>query len=122
MTTAALQMYRSLREDLGEAELVTLKGEVRSHVERLTLAQAKSELVALDLAELLAARLTTLLDLAPKLDAKGRAAIVGAARYFVSAEDVLPDDQSCTGLDDDLEVYNHVVEGLERPDLIIVDG
>jgi len=115
-------MYRSLREDLGEAELMTLKGEVRAHVARLTLAQSKSELIPLDLAELLGARLTTLLDLAGKLDPDARAEVVGAARYFVSTDDMLPDEQSCTGLDDDLEVFNHVVESLERPDLIIVDG
>ncbi len=101
---------------------MTLKAEVRAHVERLAAAQAKSELIALDLAELLADRLTTLLEQAPLLGHDARSAIVGAARYFVSTDDLLPDEQSCTGLDDDLEVFNHVVESLERPDLIIVDG
>lgn len=122
MTLHALEMYRSLREDLGEAGLAQLRQEVKAHLAKLALAQAKHELIALDLAELLASRLLALLDEAPRMDAESRAAVVGAARYFCSTEDLLPDEASCMGLDDDVEVFNHVVESLERRDLIIVDN
>ncbi len=121
MSTRALEMFRSLREDLGEADRALLGHEVRAHVARLAAAQRRHELIAVDLAERLAARLLALLELAPTLDAEERASVVGAARYFCSTEDEAPDEGSCIGLDDDVAVFNHVVEALERPDLILVD-
>jgi hypothetical protein len=83
MSTRALEMFRSLREDLGEAELVLLHQEVRAHVARLAAAQRRHELIAVDLAERLAARLLALLELAPTLDAEERASVVGAARVLL---------------------------------------
>ena len=50
-----------------------------------------------------------------------RSAVVGAARYFVSENDEVPDAHSCTGLDDDVRVFNHVVALLGRVDLRITD-
>ncbi|MBK6514302.1 MAG: hypothetical protein IPG04_09310 [Polyangiaceae bacterium] len=123
MSTRALEMFRSLREDLGEAELVLLDQEVRAHVARLAAAaQRRHELIAVDPAGAArGAAAGAVLELAPTLDAEGRASIVGAARYFCSTDDETPDEGSCTGLDDDVAVFNHVVEALERPDLILLD-
>lgn len=122
MSPRALEMFRSLREDLAEPGLQALRHEVRAHLARLTAAQRRHELIAVDLAEQLASRLLGLLDLAPNMSAEARAAVVGAARYFCSSEDEAPDEASCTGLDDDVAVFNHVAVELERPDLIILDG
>jgi uncharacterized membrane protein YkvA (DUF1232 family) len=85
----------------------------------LVAAQRKSELLALDLAEALASRLDGLLAGSRALSVEHRAAVLGAARYFVSADDAVPDAQSCTGLDDDVLVFNHVVVMLGRDDLRI---
>jgi uncharacterized membrane protein YkvA (DUF1232 family) len=115
----ALTLLHTLSSDLPPDALRALLDEVRSHYASLSRTQQRSELVAIDLAELLCARLETLLDIAPKLAPDARAAIVGAARYFISTEDAVPDDQSCTGLDDDVEVFNHVARQLGRPELVI---
>lgn len=100
-------------------ELHTLRNEVRGHLELLVQKQRSSELVSIDLAEALCTRLEKLLEAAPSFTASHRAAVVGAARYFVSTEDAVPDDQALTGLDDDVEVFNHVAREIGRADLVI---
>ncbi|MCA9587095.1 MAG: hypothetical protein KC657_17325 [Myxococcales bacterium] len=117
----ALTIYATLREDLTAAALTTLAGEVRTHYEALVVAQETNELIAVDLAEALCVRLEELLKMAHLLDPESRAHIVGASRYFVSSIDEKPDEDSCTGLDDDVAVFNHVVRLLGRDDLIITD-
>lgn len=94
---------------------------VSEHYDRLLIAQRRHEFVAIDLAELLCVRLQRLLSTAHQLPPDIRSQIVGAARYFISEDDAVPDEHSCTGLDDDVEVFNHVVSGIGRPDLAIVE-
>ena len=117
----ALSLFHALKEDLAPDAVSKLRRDVRVHFEQLVRAQARSELIALDLGEQLAARLEALLERASDLDGPSRAMVVGAARYFISDDDAQPDAASCTGLDDDVEVFNHVVMQLGRPDLLITD-
>ena len=112
-----LEIYRGYREDLPADEIAGLIEEVHAHFAGLVRAQERNELVAVDLAELLCERLEILLAAAPGLAADVRAEIVGAARYFVSVADAIPDDRSCIGLDDDVAVFNHVVRAIGRLDL-----
>jgi hypothetical protein len=116
-----MEIYRRLRDDLAEPELETLKIAVRAHYEQLVRAQQRDELVSIDLAELLCLRLEGLLAMAQKFEPESRGHVVGAARYFVSHIDAIPDERSCTGLDDDVEVFNHVVGIIGRPDLLITE-
>jgi hypothetical protein len=117
----AFDIFRGLCEDLAPSDLITLKTDVRAHYESLVDAQRRSEFIAIDLADALCGRLETLLAMAHLLDPDARAQIVGAARYFISSADEKPDEQSCTGLDDDVEVFNRVVRFLGRLDLLITD-
>ncbi len=121
MDSRALQILASLRADLQGAELGALKVSVRDHYDALVRTQRTSELVSVDLAELLCERLELLLDHTASSSPAHRAAIVGAARYFVSRDDAVPDDASITGLDDDVFVFNAVVREIGRDDLVI-DG
>lgn len=117
----AIILYTSLRADLGTSELRALKREVSAHHERLVKAQERAELIAIDLSAAVAGRLASLLDVAEQLGPEERASVVGAARYYVSHDDAVPDHELCTGLDDDVHVFNHVASALGRADLII-DG
>lgn len=117
----ALQIFQGLREDLASDQLAALRAEVKDHYQRLVEAQKQSELIAVDLAEALCTRLDALLGMAHLMDSEARQNIVGAARYFVSSADARPDDQSCTGLDDDVDVFNQVARLLGRGDLAIDD-
>lgn len=116
---SAMELYRTLREDLAASDLAELKIEVAAHYDSLVLAQSRNELVAIDLADLLSTRLQSLLAMAHQLSPDALRSIVGAARYFVSEADAVPDARSCTGLDDDVEVFNHVAIEIGRPDLVI---
>ncbi len=119
--TRALKIYLTLCEDLTPERVEPLRGEVRRHFEQLVVAQRESELVAVDLAELLCVRLEALLARAPKMQPDHRALVVGAARYFVASDDATPDHAACTGLDDDVAVFNHVAAAIGRDDLRIDD-
>lgn len=116
---SALELFQTLRGDLPKPALDRLRADVREHYEQLLRAQKRNELVAIDLAELLCVRLEELLVMAHVIQPNHRADIVGAARYFISTADTVPDDLACTGLDDDVEVFNHVVRLLDRSDLLI---
>ena len=116
-----MDLFAALREDLAAPALATLKTDVRAYYDRLVLAQQRDELVAVDLAEALCVRLEGLLAMAHQLEPAPRCDIVGAARYFISEDDAIPDGRSCTGLDDDVEIFNHVARALGRPDLVITE-
>jgi len=116
-----MEIYRELREDLAGPELGLLKIDVRAHYDQLLRAQQIDEFVAVDLAELLCVRLEGLLAIAEQLTPESRGHIVGAARYFISGTDAVPDEHPCTGLDDDVEIFNHVVRVLGRLDLVIAE-
>jgi hypothetical protein len=117
----ALELYAELREDLGAAGLASLRVSVRSHFEDLVRVQQRDELIAVDLGELLCVRLEGLLIAAHQFDGETRASVVGAARYFISSDDAVPDERSCTGLDDDVDVFNHVARQIGRADLVITE-
>lgn len=114
-----LEIYRGLREPLDPSELHALREAVRLHYDQLVEAQQRNELLAIDLAERLCTGIETLLLAAAALAPSARADVVGAARYFISSHDAIPDHRACTGLDDDVAVFNHVVRRLGRADLEI---
>ena len=117
----ALKLGESLRADLSPVDVRALAGAVRDHYDELLLAQKRSELIAIDLAELLAERLGALLAIADAMPSAHRSAVVGAARYFISEDDAIPDHSALTGLDDDVAVFNAVVREIGRKDLVIDD-
>src|SRR5262245_53965311 len=115
----AMEIYEGLCGDVPVSEIVALRAQVRAHFKLLITAQRRNELIAIDLGQMLCDRLDGLLAMAHQFDSDVRAKIVGAARYFISTSDAVPDDRSCTGLDDDVEIFNHVVLAMDRPDLVI---
>ncbi|MBK7823505.1 MAG: hypothetical protein IPJ61_21195 [Tessaracoccus sp.] len=121
MATTPMTLFAGLCADLPPPALAELRTAVQAHYAELVAAQAKDELIAVDLAELLATHLDTLLASAHLFTADARADLVGAARYFISDKDTIPDLKPCTGLDDDVQVFNHVARALGRPDLVITE-
>ena len=121
MAASPMTIFAGLRADLALPGLAELRAAVQAHHAELLAAQAKDELIAIDLAELLSTRLDTLLASAHLFAADARADVVGAARYFISDKDTIPDQRPCTGLDDDVQVFNHGARALGRPDLVITE-
>lgn len=115
---AHLDLYRTLAVDLDEHGLTLLRRDVRAHFEELERLRAHRTVGAVDLAEELTTRIEVLLDMVAGASLENRSAIVGAARYFVSAHDDVPDELE-GGLDDDVAVFNHVARIVGREDMRI---
>lgn len=98
-------------------ELGALRAAVQQHLRELEQAARRNELLATDLAEELARKLDGLLADIHTLPEEAQRLVVGAARYFVSDDDVLPDQGGPLGLDDDVAVFNGVVRQIGRADL-----
>jgi uncharacterized membrane protein YkvA (DUF1232 family) len=113
-TVKELALFAQLCCDLPPEGLAKLSDGVRNYVNELEAEQSKSELVAVDLAIAVRDRLQRLFSLIEELSAKQRVLLVGAARYFISKDDAIPDTRACTGLDDDVRIVNHVLKELGR--------
>jgi len=113
-TPKELALFAELCSDLPPDGLAELCNGVHSYAGELEAEQATSELVAVDLAIAVRDRLERLFGLASQLPAAQRALVVGAARYFISKDDAIPDTRACTGLDDDVRIVNHVLKELGR--------
>jgi hypothetical protein len=72
--------------------------------------------INIPLAEEIANRAHILLDHYKEFDEKKRALVVGAIRYFAVMDDALPADVFASGMNDDANVMNYVLEevGLEE--------
>lgn len=114
-----MAIFEKLCEDLPREAWEALRREVSEYALSLEHEGIRSELLAVDLALQIRDRLNLLLDLAGQLGTEERALIVGAARYFTSKDDAIPDARPCTGLDDDVRIVNHVLEKLGRIEWLI---
>jgi uncharacterized membrane protein YkvA (DUF1232 family) len=115
----ALRIFESYCADIPPHDLEALRTRVRSHVREIQEAARRNEMLPVDLAEALGHGLDGLLREAPGMPVPVRRLIVGAARYFVSAEDHIPDTGGILGLDDDIAVFNHVADRIGRRELSI---
>lgn len=113
------QVFEGLCGPVTTADLAALRAAVQRHLRDLDQASREDEFLATDLAEDLAERLDDLLEILPTLPDAARPLVVGAARYFVSDDDALPDRSGPTGLDDDVAVFNMVARRIGRADLEI---
>lgn len=113
----ALSIFERLRAGVTPAQLTTLKDDIDRHLLNIQKLARKNEMTPLDIAEALAAGLHVLLAELASFDAEQQSAIIGAALYFISSEDEIPDRSSILGLDDDAAIFNHVARLIGRPDL-----
>jgi hypothetical protein len=111
------RVFTPLCEALAPAAIPALKQAVAAHVEETRAAQARTPSLDVAQAERIAAILAKLLDEYAGGPEPHRPLIVGAARYFVSTADAEADTLSLTGFDDDMEVLNHVLLSIGRPEL-----
>ncbi len=113
----ALELFARLAALPMPEDLDPLRDEIDRHLLSLQKLARQNEMMPIDLAEGIAAGLHTLFDALTDLPTDHQAAVLGAARYFISEEDELPDRESILGLDDDASIFNHVVRLIGRPDL-----
>ncbi|MFT3770142.1 MAG: SNF2-related protein [Minicystis sp.] len=116
-TPAEIALFERLSGPAAAEEVAALRRAVARHVDEVRQAAHHNELLPVDLAEQLAAGLDTLLGALPSLAAEAQPLVIGAARYFVSDDDAIPDTASVLGLDDDIAVFNAMVRRIGRRDL-----
>lgn len=115
----ALKLLHELAHSAQPVHLVFLLENISAHLEAIRLAALKNELLPVDIAQLIAERLRVLLQDLDGLAAEQQQLVIGAARYFISTDDELPDTESVLGLDDDAAIFNHVAALVGRKDLTI---
>lgn len=116
---AELAIFELLAVQASSDEIAALRRTVARHVDELRQAAHHHELLPVDLAEELAAKLDALLASIASLPVSAQPLVVGAARYFASDDDAIPDTGSVLGLDDDVAIFNAMVRRIGRPELEI---
>lgn len=114
-------VFKAFCDAVSPAERGALRAAVQRHLLELRQAARRDELLPVDLAEDLAARLDVLLAELDSLPPDSQPLVVGAARYFVSDEDAIPDREGVLGLDDDVAIFNAVARRIGRADLQITE-
>ena len=115
LNAATHALFISLCTQHTPAQVDRLRVEVDTHLGHIREVQSRNEFLDVDLAELLARGLNRLLAQYEQYGDDQQRLIVGAARYFVHAEDAENDVHSILGLDDDVQVLNHVLDILGEP-------
>jgi len=118
-TPKALALFEDLAASPDLAAVVSLPRRVDEHLAEIRAAARTNELLPLDLAEELARKLHDLLGELGAFAGHDQAAVIGAALYFISNNDELPDTGGVLGLDDDAAIFNHVTRLIGREDLVI---
>lgn len=120
-TAQELATFERLCGSADASATAALRQAVKQHLGELQLAAKRNELIAIDLAQDIATKLDALLAQLPELTETAQHCVVGAARYFVSYEDALPDLHGPLGLDDDVAIFNLAARRILRPDLEIAE-
>ena len=113
------EVFEGLCGAVSREAVAQVRAAVKQHLRELDQASRQNEFLATDLAEELAQKLDELLAGLDALPEDARSLVVGAARYFVSDQDAVPDQSGPLGLDDDVAVFNAVVRRIGRADLKI---
>lgn len=116
-SAGALSIFAKLKAAITPAQLLTIRDDVDRHLLQIQKLARKDEMTPLDLAEAVAGGLHVLLAELESFERAHQTEILGAALYFVSDEDELPDTASILGLDDDAAIFNHVARLVGRSDL-----
>lgn len=116
-------IFEGLAEDVSDAELLGLVAMLDSYLGNIRAALGSNEFINVELGQKIWQRCHDLVSHYADLDSEGRAAVVGAVRYFVESEDAEDDLDSVIGLDDDAEVVNYVIQqtGLDIPLIVLED-
>lgn len=106
-------------EDLPVEAVAEIREELNLAVAEILNEARDNKLIDASLVRKLHKAALGLLERYESYDKEGREIAIGAIRYFVVADDSLPDSGFSSGFYDDAQVMNHVLEQLGEDDLII---
>lgn len=106
------KIFRAACEVWDQEMILKLRDAVKDYISQFEELHVKHEVGDLELAKSLARVSEMLLARYQGFDAEQKALVVGAVRYFIEDNDPLPDSGFSSGLLDDAQVMNHVLERL----------
>lgn len=109
-------LFLKLCVAMQSAEIPDLAQQVEAHLEQIRAHYRQNEFLDIDLAERLTDQLCRLLAAYATYDAEQQRLIVGAARYFVAANDEESDIHSIFGMEDDVRILNYVLAQIGEPE------
>lgn len=119
----ALAAFQRLAQALSPAELRPLIGSIQQKVKDMEAVSQQGDLGPnMETVTELAKLSLFLIQRYKFLNEAQRALAIGAIRYFIEDEEHSPDATPFTGLDDDIQVMNHVLEELGINDKFITFG
>ena len=111
--------FKMRYETLPTYGLQKLQSDVGNHLDKFRTAQIENRELDMELALELAGKLGELLTRYNDFTPQEQGLIVAAARYFIAEEDAMPDTDSGLGLDDDIAIFNAVVNELALGEMVI---
>lgn len=108
----AARTFKKLCEALPVETVPQLRDEVRAAYEQIMDLSVERPLIDTKLVRELYDRSLMLLEVYDRLATDQRSLVIGALRYFASAEDGFSDTYFASGYDDDVRVMNYVLEEL----------
>jgi uncharacterized membrane protein YkvA (DUF1232 family) len=104
--------FKAACEVWSQEMVLSLRDSVKDYISQFEELHIVHEVGDLELAKALAKVSQMLLSRYATLDQEQKALVIGAVRYFVEDNDPLPDTGFASGLVDDAQVMNHVLERL----------
>ena len=111
--------FRQYCEELPDARVAEFIPEVGECIQHFIELSEKYPLLDVKRIEQIGEVSIELLQSYPSCTPAEKRLIVGAVRYFASTDDAVSETAFASGLDDDIRVFNHVLEVLGRSDLYI---
>lgn len=111
--------FRKYCEDLPTDQIPEIVAILKHNVNDIRAQSRSNPNVDITKVEKISAGCLALLEAYESLDERTRAMAVGAVRYFVRPDDPLSDEKFASGLDDDCQVLNHVLEQAKIENLFI---
>lgn len=118
-SAVALEIFERLGASVTPAQMLSMRDDIDRHLLEIQKLARRQEMTPLDMAEGIASGLHQLLDDLSNFESVHQTAVLGAALYFVSTHDEIPDTDTILGLDDDAAVFNHVAKLVGRADLLV---
>ena len=114
----AASIFKRLCAKIPVEKLPELEQELRQNVAELIEASKGNRKLDISLVDVLFDRSLYLLRVYPDVTPLQQSYIIGAIRYFVMEDDVFSELEFATGLNDDIQIMNHVLEEVGSTDFI----
>ena len=117
----ATKIFIKLCQNISFEECEKLRSDLNNHFENLSEKAQKNHYLDLKSAKKIYENCIYLLDCYTNFNDYEKTLVIGAIRYFISNEDALDDDVFASGLVDDIQILNYVMQEVKILDRFILE-